>query len=299
MVFIQDEGSLFDAPIEVVWEYFLGGKGHGDAHANVRNGAIESNSKTSFVLSTERKKKGRWRKESVRVTPFPPLGAGFVMLRGAHARSKMFIVYSPAGNKTRIDVYGDFVSRTTPADRLEREVLDGLKTEFDDDAPVVKALARSKDASETPSTPSSSVRIRDQRSVFQAPIGVLWKYLVDGNAHDGVHSSTRNGSFQGLSENSFIYSSERNLNGRWSKEKIRITVYQPLGFAFEWLDGLLNGSKMFYIYVPQGDRTRIDVHAEFMSNSIPPDRLQQTVRNMLDREFKEDAPAIKTFAGKV
>jgi ligand-binding SRPBCC domain-containing protein len=32
MVFVRDEGSVYDAPLEVVWDFFGSGQEHSDAH---------------------------------------------------------------------------------------------------------------------------------------------------------------------------------------------------------------------------------------------------------------------------
>jgi hypothetical protein len=140
MVFIRDEGALFEAPIDTVWKY-LRSDSHGKAHAHIRNAKSERISDTSFVFSSERNRHGNWTKEAAHVTDFEPLGVAFEMI-GPHKGSKMFYVYTPKGEKTQIDVYGAFTSDVIPDERLEREVLEELEGEFNDDATMIKSIAK-------------------------------------------------------------------------------------------------------------------------------------------------------------
>ena len=140
------------------------------------------------------------------------------------------------------------------------------------------------------------VYVQDEGSLFDAPIEVVWEYLLEGKAHDGVHKATRNGKFEPLTHSTFLYSSERNLNGIWEPESMRISVFQPVAIASVFLQGPLEGSKMVYVYKPRGKKTQIDVYGEFQSLSIPPDQVEGVAQQMLDTEFAEDAPAIRRLA---
>jgi hypothetical protein len=101
-------------------------------------------SETSFVLSMERNMGGHWAKESSRITIFPPLGMAIEILEGPLAGSKMINIYTPKGNRTQIDVFGEFTSSTIPANQLEPAVLANLEGAFNEDAPAIKALASKK-----------------------------------------------------------------------------------------------------------------------------------------------------------
>ncbi len=140
------------------------------------------------------------------------------------------------------------------------------------------------------------VYVTDEGSLFDAPLDVVWEYLLEGKAHDNVHQSTRNGKFEPLTHSTFVYSSERRLGGHWEPESMRISVFQPVAIASVFLKGPFEGSKMVYVYQPRGKKTEIDVYGEFRSPSIPADRLVSEVETMLSTEFDEDAPAIQRFA---
>ena len=45
----------------------------------------------------------------------------------------------------------------------------------------------------------------------------------------------------------------------------------PVSVVTEWLEGVLAGSKLVYVYSPQGNKTRIDVYGDFTSRTLTPD----------------------------
>ncbi len=146
MVFVTDLGSTFDAPLDVVWEYIFGGEGHDASHKTTRGGKMKALVKDPFVLryAAERRYGRRWIPETMRITFFPPVATVQELLDGPLAGSKWTYVYTPRKNRTRIDVYGEFRSRSIPRGRLREHALRFLANEFDEDAPHVRALARTK-----------------------------------------------------------------------------------------------------------------------------------------------------------
>jgi hypothetical protein len=146
MVYLRDEGSLFDAPLEVVWEYIFGGEGHDASHKTTRGGKMKALAKAPFVLlyAAERRYGTRWVPEQMRITFFPPLATVQEFLSGPLAGSKWTYVYSPKGRRTRVDVFGDFRSKTLPDSRVRALAAKFLANEFREDAGPVRALAASK-----------------------------------------------------------------------------------------------------------------------------------------------------------
>ena len=137
------------------------------------------------------------------------------------------------------------------------------------------------------------VFVKDEGSEFDAPIDHVWKYLDDGDAHDAAHTTSRNPNFEKVSDITFTYSSERYLRGKWAPDKIRMTMLPPVAVAIEWLDGVLTGSKLVYVYKPKGEKTGIDVYGEFVSKTLPPSEVEATAREFLESEFRDDAPAVR------
>ncbi len=141
MVHIKDEGSHFDAPIETVWAFIQAPEDHGRSHKSTRNQQMKPLSETSFVISMEQNMNGQWVKVANRITVLPPVGMAIEVIEGPMTGTKMVNVYTPKGNKTGIDVYGDFVSGQIPAAQLESAVRGNLQTVFDEDSAAIKAFA--------------------------------------------------------------------------------------------------------------------------------------------------------------
>src|SRR5438445_13491479 len=112
------------------------------------------------------------------------------------------------------------------------------------------------------------VFIKDEGSVFDAPIDVMWKY-IQSPAHGQAHRSIRNRQTQPAGENTQLASMERNVGGSWVKVVNPLTILPPLGIAFEALEGPFAGSKFVYIYTPLGAKTGIAVYGEYASSQIP------------------------------
>ncbi|HTT73479.1 MAG TPA: hypothetical protein VMG99_04950 [Thermoplasmata archaeon] len=143
------------------------------------------------------------------------------------------------------------------------------------------------------------VYVKDEGSVFEAPIDFVWKYIFGGKAHDAAHKTTRNPKFEKVSDITILYGSERLLRGKWAPDRMRISMFPPVSVVTEWLEGVLAGSKLVYVYAPQGERTRIDVYGEFTSKTLPPEEVEAAAREFLDSEFRDDAPVIRAEFLKV
>ena len=137
------------------------------------------------------------------------------------------------------------------------------------------------------------VYLKDEGSEFDAPIDFVWKYIFGGEAHDAAHKTTRNPKFKKISDITIEYSSDRLLRGKWAPDRMRISMFPPISVVTEWLEGVLAGSKLTYVYSPDGNKTRIDVYGEFTSKTLPPDEVEAAAREFLQTEFDADAPTIK------
>jgi hypothetical protein len=142
------------------------------------------------------------------------------------------------------------------------------------------------------------VFVRDEGAEFDAPVSKVWEYIFSGEAHDASHKSTKNPKFKEVSDITFLYSADRNFRGKWAPHQLRITMVPPVSVTTEWLDGVLKGSKVTYLYSPKGDRTRVDAYGEFTSDTLKPDEVEAAAREWLAAEFNEDEPAVRAFARK-
>ncbi len=143
MVRITDqEGSKFEATLEVVWKYLQSPEAHGGAHRSSRNRAMQPINATSFVVSWEQNMNGTWVKVANRITVFPPLGMVAEAIEGPLAGSKMFTVYTPHGAKTEVSVYGDMQSTAMPPAQLEAAVRGAWEMAFNEDSEGIRAFAK-------------------------------------------------------------------------------------------------------------------------------------------------------------
>lgn len=142
------------------------------------------------------------------------------------------------------------------------------------------------------------VYLKDEGSEFDAPIDFVWKYIFGGEAHDGAHKTTRNSKFKKVSDITIEYASERYLRGKWAPDRLRISMFPPISVVTEWLEGVLAGSKLVYVYTPHGTKTGIDVYGEFTSKTLSPDEVEAAAREFLESEYGADAPSIKAAFGK-
>ena len=143
MVHIKDEGSHFEVPIDKIWKY-LEAEDHGPAHKSTRNQQMKPLAENSFILSQEQNMNGQWVKTANRITVFPPVAVSIEVIEGPLAGSKMINVYTPKGNKTGIDVYGEFVSKQIPAAQLEQAVRGNLEMVFNEDSAALKSFVPKK-----------------------------------------------------------------------------------------------------------------------------------------------------------
>ena len=138
----DQEGSKFDATVEVVWKYLQDPEAHGGAHRNSRNRSMKPLTETSFVVSWEQNMNGNWVKMANRITVFPPLGMVAEALEGPLAGSRFFTVYTPHGSQTEVSVYGEMRSSLVPEPQLEGVVRAAWAMAFEEDSVGIREFAK-------------------------------------------------------------------------------------------------------------------------------------------------------------
>lgn len=118
VAYVEDRGAVYDAPLEVVWDFMDDDTFHPKAHtADVRNFEEKSLSEVSTLLSYERRKGNRWEKMVCRMTTIRPAVRIQEDLSGPYAGSTTVFLYTPHGGRTVIDVFGyGPASGMTPAE---------------------------------------------------------------------------------------------------------------------------------------------------------------------------------------
>ncbi len=138
MVFVRDEGSVFDAPLAVVWDFFGSGKEHSDAHRH-RDVERQRLAENSGRYAWTQDFRGGTARFVMRWTSFAPVGLGYEVLEGPFAGSRFFLYYTPLGERTGVTVVGEFTSPTLPASEVANAVGAFFATEFEQDRAALAA----------------------------------------------------------------------------------------------------------------------------------------------------------------
>jgi len=142
------------------------------------------------------------------------------------------------------------------------------------------------------------VFVRDDGSVYNAPLEEVWRFLSTEDAHSQAHGH-RNFARKSLPGNSGEYSWEQEFEGATARFTMRWTSFPHFGIAYEVLEGPFVGSKFFSYYRPRGNRTRVTVVGDFVSATVPANRLETSVLAFFAREFEQDSAAItEMLSGK-
>jgi hypothetical protein len=142
------------------------------------------------------------------------------------------------------------------------------------------------------------VYIRDEGSMFDAPVNVVWEFVQSDTDHGSSHKGRRNFQRKQLGENTVQLDWEQDVDGKWIQMSNRLTFHPPIGFFVEPMAGPMAGSKFFNYYVPKGEKTEVVVVGDWNSSMIPPAQLEKAVMANLEKVFKEDSAGIEEFKKK-
>lgn len=136
------------------------------------------------------------------------------------------------------------------------------------------------------------VLIRDEQGEFDAPLDQIWAMFQSKEYHR--HASMANFVLTPTSEPNVVYLDwEAEARGSAAKMRARMTLFPPLGFVMEYVEGPLTGSKEFEYYLPRGDRTGIVVVGDYRSPVLKDDVLRALVPQALDTAFEEDVENLR------
>jgi hypothetical protein len=135
------------------------------------------------------------------------------------------------------------------------------------------------------------VFLRDEGSVYDAPLDEVWEFVGSGDHHSTAHGHSHSERTP-VSPTVGEYAWDQPWEGRPTRFKMRWTSFPPLGVAYQVLEGPFTGSHFFLYYEPLGSRTGVAVVGEFVSPTIPADRIDAAVRRFFEVEFEQDAAAI-------
>lgn len=142
-----------------------------------------------------------------------------------------------------------------------------------------------------PAVRALMVFLRDEGSVFEAPLDEVWAFVGSGDHHSGAHEHRRT---RRISQSPRVgeYSWEQSFDGAPTRFTMRWTSFHPLGIAYEVLEGPFEGSRFFLWYEARASRTAVSVVGEFVSPTLAAGEIDAAVRRFFDREFEQDVAAI-------
>jgi len=138
------------------------------------------------------------------------------------------------------------------------------------------------------------VFVRDEGSVYNAPLEQVWRFLSTPDSHTEAHQHRNVGRKQ-LPGNSGEYGWEQDFEGRSERFTMRWVAFPLFGIAYEVLEGPFVGSKFFAYYRPRGSKTRVTIVGDFVSPTIPAQRVEMSVLGFFAKEFEQDSAAIASM----
>jgi len=136
MVYLIDEGSVFDAPIEKIWQYL---RSEDHKHPSFRNVGRDVSGNV-VTITSERTFMGKSVKVKIRNTLYPPFGYVSEHLEGPTAGSRSFLYYTPKGDKTGVTVVGDFMVSGLDDKATRDAVMAQMQVTFDEDNANLKRM---------------------------------------------------------------------------------------------------------------------------------------------------------------
>jgi len=133
--------------------------------------------------------------------------------------------------------------------------------------------------------------VRDEGSVFPAPLERVWAFVGSGARHGRAHghSAMRR---RRRSPREGTYSWTQPFEGTESRFVMRWHAYYPLGIAYDVLEGPFRGSRFFLFYEARGSETAVTVLGDFRSPTLPASRIPTAVLDFFALEFEQDRRAI-------
>jgi hypothetical protein len=138
MVFIVDEGSVFDAPVDKIWRFLQQSRPDQHRHGARTNVNVERGENTATISFDVDGPGGSKIHIKNKNTTFPPLGRFMEYLEGPLAGSKAMTYYVPMGQKTGITVVGQYVSMTLPENQIRDYVMAQGEKTFNEDVENLK-----------------------------------------------------------------------------------------------------------------------------------------------------------------
>jgi hypothetical protein len=145
-VYFEDRGAVYDAPLDVVWDFWLKDETyHPRAHTSkVRNFRTKELSEVTTLIRYEALESGEWRKKSCRMTVIRPAVRVQEDLTGPDAGSIKVYVYTPRGSRTVVDVLCWMKPSELTPKQIEVETRRSFASAFREDLPWFRKYVQSR-----------------------------------------------------------------------------------------------------------------------------------------------------------
>ena len=148
LVYLEDRGAVYDAPIDIVWDFWLKDETfHPKAHrSKVRNFEQKQLSEVSTLLTYEQREGSRWSKRACRMTVIPPAVRVQEDLEGPYAGSTKVFLYTPRAGKTVVDVLAYMRSSELTSRQIETDTRKTFADAFREDLPWFRKYVKARKA---------------------------------------------------------------------------------------------------------------------------------------------------------
>lgn len=139
MVRIRDDG-VFDAPLQTIWKYLQSPQDH--THGSFAVSKVLDQKGNALVMEVDVRDplSGMSRRETLRMTMDPPRGFDVEYLEGPSKGTRHRHTYTPMGDKTRVEVEGDFRMHGMDDSQIRKSVLAYFDEVFHEDDAALQRL---------------------------------------------------------------------------------------------------------------------------------------------------------------
>ena len=138
MVYLKDEG-VFDAPVDKIWRFLNDEKADHEHRAVKFSKVLEQSEKIMVVEMDAKSPDGKTTfKQTAKFTFNPPKGFDMEFLSGPMVGTKHTHTYTPMGNKTKVEVAGEFKVQGLDEQATKKAALALLEEFFNEDNAALK-----------------------------------------------------------------------------------------------------------------------------------------------------------------
>ena len=137
MVYLKDEG-VFDAPIDKIWRFLQDENANHEHRGVTISKVLERSGKLMVVEIDAMNPDGKAFNETAKFTFNPPKGFDMEFLSGPMTGTKHTHTYTPMGEKTKVEVAGEFKIQGLDEQATRKAALTQLEQLFNEDNAALK-----------------------------------------------------------------------------------------------------------------------------------------------------------------